>query len=310
MGKIDDVTKEYVRHNEIFADIFNYFLYNGEQIIKPEYLKECDITQIALPYGNREKDSVQKYRDVLKALQIMEDENGIYVLLGAELQTKIHYAMPARNMLYDAINYVGQINLAAKNHPIRKRKGITSDEFLSNFSKKDKILPVITLVVYFGSKKWDGPIRLHDMFNGTNDTLLKFVPDYVINLISPDSMSEEDFNKFHTEFRKVMKFIKFSSNKDALQNMLDSDKSFETVSRETANVINVITNSGFSISEKEEVINMCKAIKEIREEERAEGRLEILIGLVKDKLLTISDAASRANMSVEDFEKAAGLNAL
>ena len=30
----------------------------------------------------------------------------------------------------------------------------------SDFSKEDKIIPVITLTVYFGSDKWDGPRSL------------------------------------------------------------------------------------------------------------------------------------------------------
>ena len=89
---------------------------------------------------------------------------------------------------------------------------------------------MITLVVYFGSRKWDGPVTLHEMFQTKNAALMKFIPDYRINLISPEGMSEDDFDKFHTEFRKVMKFIKYSENKKALQNMLKEEKSFETVS--------------------------------------------------------------------------------
>ncbi len=71
-----------------------------------------------------------------------------------------------------------------------------------------------------------------------------------------------------------MKFIKYSDDKDALQKMLDSDETFKTVSRETANLINIVTNSGIEIKENEEVIDMCKAIKEIKEEGRLEGREE------------------------------------
>lgn len=31
-----------------------------------------------------------------------------------------------------------------------------SDEYLSGFMKDDRLLPVVTLVVYFGSKEWTG----------------------------------------------------------------------------------------------------------------------------------------------------------
>ena len=64
---------------------------------------------------------------------------------------------------------------------------------------------------------------------------------------------------------------------------------------------------------------MCEAIEGIRndalaegkaegrEEGRIEGILSTLASLVKDEILTIADAATRANMSVSEFETKAGL---
>ena len=278
MGRADDITKEYVRRSDIFADLFNFFLYGGKEVIKPEHLRERDITEIALPFGNGKDFTVQKLRDVLKILQIMEDDEAIYVLLGTELQTNIHYAMPPKNMLYDAIDYVEQVSAIAREH--EKNRDVRGDAFLSGFEKTDKIVPVVTLVVYFGSRKWDAPVSLHEMFATKNEALLKFIPNYWINLISPEELSEDDFEKFHTEFRKVMKFIKYSNDKNVLRNMLEKDKSFETVSRDTANVINAVTNSGFKISEDEEVIDMCKAIEDIRKEGYNKGKDD---GYIKGK---------------------------
>lgn len=36
MGEIDAVTKNYIADVDIFADIFNYFIYDGKQVIQPE----------------------------------------------------------------------------------------------------------------------------------------------------------------------------------------------------------------------------------------------------------------------------------
>ncbi|MEE1243638.1 MAG: transposase, partial [Frisingicoccus sp.] len=33
MGKTDTITKDYMADNHIFADAFNYLIYNGEQVI-------------------------------------------------------------------------------------------------------------------------------------------------------------------------------------------------------------------------------------------------------------------------------------
>ncbi len=40
MGQKDIVTKKYLARNDVFADAFNYFLFDGEEVIKAEDLKE------------------------------------------------------------------------------------------------------------------------------------------------------------------------------------------------------------------------------------------------------------------------------
>ncbi len=52
-----------------------------------------------------------------------------------------------------------------------------------------------------------------------------------------------------------------------------------------------------------------RTFAEQREEGREEGVLDTLIGLVKDGILTIVDAAKRANMTVAEFEEKTGLKA-
>ena len=41
----DTATKQYVSEVEVFADAFNYLIYDGEQVIKPEQLTDMDTTQ-------------------------------------------------------------------------------------------------------------------------------------------------------------------------------------------------------------------------------------------------------------------------
>lgn len=51
LGKIDTITKEYMKDPVIFADMFNKFLYHGKQVINPDNLIEMDSTEIVVPYG-------------------------------------------------------------------------------------------------------------------------------------------------------------------------------------------------------------------------------------------------------------------
>lgn len=167
LGKIDTITKEYMKDPIIFADVFNKFLYHGKQVINPDKLTEMDSTEIVVPYGEGKAGvPEQKYRDVLKLM--MTDGNIAYCILGCEDQGTIHYAMPVKNMLYDSMQLARQVKKAAKSH--RHKSGDTedtgyeptSDEFLSGFYKTDRLIPVVTLVIYFGPDRWDGPLTLKE----------------------------------------------------------------------------------------------------------------------------------------------------
>ena len=82
--KADTVTKDYVKDAGAFADISNYYIYGGRQVILPEQLVERDSTKISLPYSAA--IPVQKFRDMQKLYAAMTDGKMEYVLCGAENQ--------------------------------------------------------------------------------------------------------------------------------------------------------------------------------------------------------------------------------
>lgn len=58
MGLKDNVTKEYMKDNRRFADVFNSFVYEGDQVIRPESLQEQDTTELFNFYGISDKNGV------------------------------------------------------------------------------------------------------------------------------------------------------------------------------------------------------------------------------------------------------------
>ena len=193
MGVKDTVTKDYMNDPRIFADAFNYFLYSGRQVILPEKLRSIDTTMIGIPYGaDGTVIPVQKFRDNMKCLSAMTDEHAAYMILGVEDQSDIHYAMPVKDMVYDSLHYASQVEEAARSHrretgKVREDKvraeeyeptesvtgkKVSSGEYLTGFYKEDRLIPVITLVVYFGADKWDAPVCLHEMLSVTDNGIL------------------------------------------------------------------------------------------------------------------------------------------
>ena len=319
MGKADVLTKQYMQDPAVFADAINLFVYNGEQVIKPEQLYEMDTTAMAELYGKEgESVTVQVYRDLMKYVTAKEDGEFAYLILGIENQTAVHYAMPVRNMLYDALQYYRQVQEAAKQHR-KSKKRQTHEEILSGFRKTDKLLPVITLVVYFGTKPWKAPKSIYEMLSVKEPRALAFVTDYKINLLSPITMSDDDIEKLRTDLKNVFYYIKYARDEKKLQEVMESKDAFLHMKRPTAELLNTVTHSKLKYPEGEEEINMCKAIQDMRNESiaigeaRGEARGEIrgkLLGslymlyeLVCDGLLTLAQAAAKAKLTEEQFKK-------
>ncbi len=341
MGTADIVTKEYMRENTVFADAFNYLIYNGKKVIDPAKLKEINPTEIALPFDDEEiagkekdgedkkrkvqgttewsslknepvrkktagrsgkkTDAVQRYRDLLKSAVVKQDERTSYVLLGVENQTDVHYAMPVRNAIYDALQYGRQVADIAAEHRRNKKEfsGKNNGEYLSGYLKEDHIRPVITLVIHFGAEEWDGPLSLHEMMSTRDMELLSFVENYRIHLIDPAKLTEEQLDQFSTSLKEVMGYIKYSKNKEQLLKFLQTD-THRSIEMNAVRVIKTITNTPIEVSEEEEEIEMCKAIEDLIAESEARGRAE---GEVKGEVKGMIEICLDMSFSKEDILK-------
>ena len=134
-----------------------------EKIIMPERLHELDPAATAVVYGDDLKaEPVQRYRDSLKYMTIERDDV-VYMILGIENQSHVHYAMPVKNMLYDAMEYANQVRKTSVRYRKEKSTGNTkseknnsgktsSGEFLTGFSRSDDIDPG----GYAGDIFWNG----------------------------------------------------------------------------------------------------------------------------------------------------------
>ena len=272
MGMADAVTKQYMKENTVFADAFNFLLYNGENVILPQTLRELDTAEVVIPFtvddkGKKQAQAVQKYRDILKMTTVMTDDKAAYVLFGVEAQTDIHYAMPVRNVIYDALQYGRQVTEISKRN--RKNSGQT-------------------MAV-------------------TDKGLLQHIPDYRIKLIDPAGIDSDEMDKFHTSLREVLSYIKYSKDADKLAEYMNHNQRMEHLEVGAAQVIKEVTNTKFQIPKGMEEVNMCEAIEVLMKRRETEGitqgKLSLLKELVDDGTLTMEAAAGKVNISVEEFKE-------
>jgi hypothetical protein len=290
MSEKDGQSKKFMSVNERFADAFNYFMYDGVQVIKPEDLEERDVTELLTVYGIDLNGKIngktqQKWRDLLKYAIIKIANGCYYVLLGAENHSDIHYAVVVKNMLYDAINYGAQVTEAARKH--RENDDAMSDgEFLSGFTKDDKLTPVITLTIYWGADEWDAPRSLYEMFRKSDrEAFSKFVPNYWVNLIVPREIN--DFDKFSSELGGVLEVIKASNDEDEIKRVIKGNPKFSSVGNDVVNLLNTFTGLKLKANTKGDRTDMCKGVEDWTNHTKAEERNRI------NKLISILSEAGR-----------------
>lgn len=92
-----------------------------------------------------------------------------------------------------------------------------------------------------------------------------------------DYHKQETFEEFHTELQVLFEFLRYASDKRALEKLLAEKKeTYYNVDKETYELIAVLTNSKEMLEYKEkhageEENNMCQAITEMIEDGRKEG---------------------------------------
>lgn len=350
MGVRDKLEKQYLCNNDRFADAFNYYVYKGRQVVDPKKLKEIDSTEIVVPYGKiveekrgkrglgQAKAPTQRFRDEIKVWEVlhaMADDKKVYVILGAEAQDKVHYAAPVKDGLYDFMNYAKQVTESAAsykkkdNEPTESdaaeaeegnksddRIKVTSEEFLSGFHKGDYLMPVVTLMIYFGSDEWDGPMTIHEMFEADireDVELMSVVPDYKLNLLTPNEIPDEDFDKFKSEFGAVMFFLK-KQNVGSMEDWIaEFNERFGIVGHQTAELVNTLSNSKLAIEEVEDErgVDMCKAfersMKKTEEKKEQETKAVDINKMVKNLKITVEQAMDALEIPQSDRSKYAEL---
>lgn len=274
MGKQNVVTKKYMQNNARFADVCNFYLFDGEQVIKPEDLIEKDVTELALPKGLKGVAAVEKVRDILRGCCVKTANGVTYLIVGIENQTDKHYAMVVRNMLYDALNYASQVETLSKAH--RQSKDLSGAEFLSGFTKDDTLHPVITLTIFWNYGNWEGPRSLHEMLDVADKDILNYVADYRLNLIVPEEI--KDFDKFKTELSPLLEFINCAHNGQKLKKALrEKGKQWEYLSNDAVELLNICLDAKLQKEKNSEEgvgNNVCRGIRELQEMSRTEGKNE------------------------------------
>lgn len=171
------------------------------------------------------------------------------------------------------------------------------DDFLSGLKVSDRIVPIITLVVYWNDKEWSGPRKLSDLYLDIPVEIKKYCNDYRLNIISPYDIT--DFKKFKTEVGDVFEFIKRQNEDNLLAEMQSEHEEDWSMSVESINVINEFTGANIPTDKQEGgKVKMCRATEAIFEQGVEQG----IRVFIEDKLEDGVDDETIVNKLVSKFE--------
>lgn len=323
--KKDTVTTLLFKMNaENFAEVFNRTLLQTAPVLPKELesedIKETAYLRITETGGG---SPIVQYRDTVKGVK----NSRIFAILGIENQSEIDYAMPSRVLELDFVNYARQMRAIQERHETewkneagqrRKPPDITDGEYLSRFLKTDRLIRCITLVIYWGEKPWDGPLRLSDMFADTS--VFSQTVQFEMNLLDVCRMTDEEIHGYVSELRAVFGFRKYARDKAKLKNFIYTNPEyFNSISETALNALSELTHSPELKSIRAPKyqtakggFNMCQGIQEMLQDSREDGIREgIQEGIQEGKAAAIREmAVSLADMGfpVDKIAVAAGVS--
>ena len=228
-----------------FASFYNAAIFEGKQIIHPERLVRYENDISFLINDSKRAEDKKRRRDIV----VKSDINGIYCLLGIEHQSSIDETMVIRCGIYEMLEYLKQ----AENKEYKR------------------LVPQIIVVLYTGTKKWNGPLKFSDYFE-IPEELKKYFNDWKIILVDVKEMDTSKISDEQTRY-----FI------EAIQAMYKGSyedlKRLKRMKKENFLYAAIITGS---IDQVENVleggeIDMCEGMERMAEGFRKEGEVRGVI---------------------------------
>lgn len=268
MGQKDIAEKMLADYNDVFADIVNVLLFEGKPVIKEGSLQHAK----SRSHYKAETDSLhEQERDIVK---YWITGGSTLAICGLENQTSAEKYMPLRIIGYDGASYRQQLLPTNKDKPV---------------------IPVITLILYFGEKRWNYPHNLKGVLN-IPDALEPYVSDYQTNIFSIAYLDENTVELFQSDFRIVADyFVQKRKKKDYIPN----PKVLKHVD-EFLKLMKVLTGDSryditFTLEEKKGEIRMCDVMEKAENIGIAKG---ISIGETRQLLNIVDNMTARLSLSL------------
>ena len=187
-NKIDATEKQLEDYKDVFADIVNVLLFDGEEVVKEDELVDTPERSIFKVYGQiseQERDSSKFW----------EKGNVNILLWGLENQTHSDSDISLRIMSYEGALYEQQV--------------MARDEAKKQGKPLPQVFDVATIVLYYGLEPWTGYKSSKEILQNGNmsNDFLPYINDYQVNVFEIAFLDDETIKKFKSDFRIVAEYL-------------------------------------------------------------------------------------------------------
>ena len=269
----DRAAKNFFSDPKIFSEFVNLSLFNGEERIKAEDLREIDPVNSTVFTKNK---SLEVLVDNLYDSTVKESDENVYAIIGLESQAYSDKHMVIRAGIASLLIYDNQI---------------------ATIKEGEKLKPVYIIVFNMLDRKWSNATDLRKLLS---DEAIKVFGYPLVNagyyVLDPHELKGEKINKISKPLKLVLNIIKNQGDKKELLSYINSEEAFKNLDYKTAKLLETIMKVDIP---NDGGYNMCKAIEDIKND----GKLETLYELTRDGVITKETAASKLNITVGKFEK-------
>lgn len=278
MAEKDITEKVLMDYNDVFADIMNVLIFKGKQVVDQFDLENMSVHS---QYKAEDGKIHEEERDVTK---YWKNHDIAIALYGIENQEKPDKNMPFRVIGYDGASYRSQLMKGRKN-----------------------IVPVVTIVLYFGTKRrWNKKRSIKELIK-IPQGLEEYVNDYRVHVFEIAWLTDEQLQMFTSDFGIVADFfVQKRKNKNYVPNdtrvmqhvdevlkllsIMTGDKEYEAL---------ITDNSG-----KGKVKRMCEVVDHLINKGKKQGieqgieqeKYTVIVNLLKenepiDKICRIAECS-------------------
>ena len=277
----DRAAKNFFSDPKIFSEFVNLSLFNGEERIKAEDLREIDPVNSTVFTKNK---SLEVLVDNLYDSTVKESDENVYAIIGLESQAYSDKHMVIRAGIASLLIYDNQI---------------------ATIKEGEKLKPVYIIVFNMLDRKWSNATDLRKLLS---KEAIKVFGYPLVNagyyVLDPHELKGEKINKISKPLKLVLNIIKNQGDKKELLSYINSEEAFKNLDYKTAKLLETIMKVDIP---NDGGYNMCKAIEDIKNDGKLEGLLEgevkTLYELTRDGIITKEIAANKLNITVEKFEK-------